>query len=381
MLNIAQCTDREKVLYALGRLTGPTVDWWDAYCASHATADTITWTKFSTNFWNYHIHVGLMKIKKEFLSLKHRGMAESEYIDKFIQLSRYAPEEVADDEKKQELFLEWLIGPLAMLHHREPQSAQVVGNTHIRALLRKQCKPHPKHHKLVKLAPNQNIATLATPTTSTCFKCGEAGHYAIVCPKKVAYTTPAWGSNLNRWNQSSSNGKQAPPNSHDQRGYNIARVNQISVEATVDGSDIVIVTFFINSISASILFDSGASHSFISAHYVNSHDLPLVNMCKPMVVIKPKELIEANFICHQLDITILGRNFWATPIVLERSSIDLILCMTWLTKCKAIIHFVKGTVELTSPDGDRFEVTVTLSPSIKSAIYLLKDKFVGKISV
>jgi hypothetical protein len=47
-----------------------------------------------------------MKIKKEFLSLKHRGMAESEYIDKFIQLSRYAPEEVADDEKKQELFLE-----------------------------------------------------------------------------------------------------------------------------------------------------------------------------------------------------------------------------------------------------------------------------------
>jgi hypothetical protein len=27
MLNIAQCTDREKVLYASGRLTGPAVDW------------------------------------------------------------------------------------------------------------------------------------------------------------------------------------------------------------------------------------------------------------------------------------------------------------------------------------------------------------------
>jgi hypothetical protein len=27
MLNIAQCTDREKVLYASGRLTGPTADW------------------------------------------------------------------------------------------------------------------------------------------------------------------------------------------------------------------------------------------------------------------------------------------------------------------------------------------------------------------
>jgi hypothetical protein len=29
MLNIAHCSDREKVLYASGRLTGPAADWWD----------------------------------------------------------------------------------------------------------------------------------------------------------------------------------------------------------------------------------------------------------------------------------------------------------------------------------------------------------------
>jgi hypothetical protein len=54
-----------------------------------------------------------MKIKtKEFLSLKQGSMSVSEYRDKFIQLSRYAPREVPDDEKKQELFLEGLIEPL-----------------------------------------------------------------------------------------------------------------------------------------------------------------------------------------------------------------------------------------------------------------------------
>jgi hypothetical protein len=52
MLNIAQCTDREKVLYASGRLTGPTADWWYAYCAAHAAATTITWAEFSTHFRN-----------------------------------------------------------------------------------------------------------------------------------------------------------------------------------------------------------------------------------------------------------------------------------------------------------------------------------------
>jgi hypothetical protein len=71
MLIIAQCSDREMVLYASGRLTGPAADWWDSYTAAHDAADTITWAEFSTQFRNYHICVGLMKIKKkEFLLLK-----------------------------------------------------------------------------------------------------------------------------------------------------------------------------------------------------------------------------------------------------------------------------------------------------------------------
>jgi hypothetical protein len=35
-----------------------------------------------------------------------------EYQDRFIELSRYAPEEVTNDPKKQERFLEGLAGPL-----------------------------------------------------------------------------------------------------------------------------------------------------------------------------------------------------------------------------------------------------------------------------
>jgi hypothetical protein len=101
MLIIAQCSDREKVLYASGRLIGPAADWWDSYTAADDAADTITWAEFATQFRNYHIPAGLMKImKKEFLSLKQGSMSVSEYRDKFIQLSRYAPDYVAEDERK-----------------------------------------------------------------------------------------------------------------------------------------------------------------------------------------------------------------------------------------------------------------------------------------
>jgi hypothetical protein len=54
-----------------------------------------------------------MKLKKEeFLSLSQGNMTVNEYRDRFTQLSRYTPEEVDTDEKRQERFLEGLIGPL-----------------------------------------------------------------------------------------------------------------------------------------------------------------------------------------------------------------------------------------------------------------------------
>jgi hypothetical protein len=53
------------------------------------------------NFRAHHIPSGIMKLKKEFLSLTQGSMTVSEYQDRFTQLSRYAPEEVDTDEKRQ----------------------------------------------------------------------------------------------------------------------------------------------------------------------------------------------------------------------------------------------------------------------------------------
>jgi predicted aspartyl protease len=129
-------------------------------------------------------------------------------------------------------------------------------------------------------------------------------------------------------------------------------------DATADGADIAIDTFYINSVSAAILLDSGATHSFIYARYVNANELPLQTMQKPMIVITPKGPIEANFMTNRLTLTIMGSEFWSMPIVLEESSIDLILGMPWLRKAKAVIHYAEGTVELNSPKGERFEVMI-----------------------
>jgi hypothetical protein len=146
-------------------------------------------------------------------------------------------------------------------------------------------------------------------TCPTCFKCSQVGHYANACPMGNS-NTPAQN-------------KQQTPTSGNR--FNIARVNQVSAKATTDGANISIGMFYINLVPAAILFVSGATHSFISARYGTTNELPLQTMQKPLVVITPKGHIEANYMTHKLTLTIMGREFWSTTIVLEESSIDLIL--------------------------------------------------------
>jgi hypothetical protein len=108
-LMIAQCTDREKVIFAAHQLYGTTANWWKTYCNTHVNVDTITWNEFKAHFRTHYVPRGTMKLKKkEFADLKQGGMTVNEYLNSFIQLSRYAPDDINTDEKKQDVFLNGL---------------------------------------------------------------------------------------------------------------------------------------------------------------------------------------------------------------------------------------------------------------------------------
>jgi hypothetical protein len=63
--------------------------------------------------------------------------------------------------------------------------------------------------------------------------------------------------------------------------------------------------------------------------------------------------------------------------VLEESTIDLILGMSWLRKTKAIIACGRGTVELTTTKGERFQVNIAVTTSSKRAMFFIPEEFVG----
>jgi hypothetical protein len=85
-------------------------------------------------------------------------MSVSEYTDKFIQLSRYAPREVDDDDKKQELFLDGLIEPLQyqLMTHTFPSFQRMLN------------KATALEHKRVELGEKRRVTNQGQAGSSTC---------------------------------------------------------------------------------------------------------------------------------------------------------------------------------------------------------------------
>jgi hypothetical protein len=68
------------------------------------------------------------------------------------------------------------------------------------------------------------------------------------------------------------------------QNYARGRVNHVDVEEAQETHDVVIGMFLVNATSTVVLFDYGASHSFISVAYVRKHNLLLALLRCQMIV-------------------------------------------------------------------------------------------------
>ena len=84
-------------------------------------------------------------------------------------------------------------------------------------------------------------------------------------------------------------------------------------------------TLLVNSVPTSVLFDSGASHSFMSEAFALSHDIAFDNMNLQMVVRTPGGHCRTSMMAHNIPVEIEGLEFLVSPIILKSPTIDLIL--------------------------------------------------------
>jgi hypothetical protein len=120
-----------------------------------------------------------------------------------------------------------------------------------------------------------NQAAPAQVGNRACFHCGEQGHWVMQCPKKAAQQQ----SGLNA--PAKQNVSQPGAGNRSQLRYNHGRLNHLEAEAVQETPDMIVGMFPVNSHIAEVLFDTGATHSFITASWVEAHNLLITAMSTP----------------------------------------------------------------------------------------------------
>jgi hypothetical protein len=134
----------------------------------------------------------------------------------------------------------------------------------------------------------------------------------------------------------------------------------LEAEAVQENPGMTVGMFPVDSHIAEGLFDIGATHSFITASWVEAHNLPITIMSTPIQIDSAGGIIRADSICLNVSVEIRRIAFPANLIIMGTQGIDVILGMNWLDKYQAVISCDKRTIKLMSPLGE--EVVTELVP-------------------
>ncbi|KAI8535549.1 hypothetical protein RHMOL_Rhmol10G0182700 [Rhododendron molle] len=239
--------DGDRVALTTYQLKGEARYWWDLMEATHTVA-TMTFAEFETLFLDKYFPTPLRLAKEqEFMNLKQGTMTVTQYAAKFEELSRYAPNAVATEDKKARRF-EWglttarkavvaqdfttytsVVKCALRLESEEADFKtrwrKATGNTG--GPIRTQ-HPNNNHRPYPSKSPQDNqlweTATLGRDkpqrggrdlSTIQCYNCQAMGHYRHQCPQS----------------QKKENGSLGPTDFGEQSGRDLATVKCYNCQA------------------------------------------------------------------------------------------------------------------------------------------------------
>jgi hypothetical protein len=131
--------------------------------------------------------------------------------------------------------------------------------------------------------------------------------------------------------------------------YTTGHANYTTVEDIPTGEEVLVGTFFLNERLIIILFDSGASHDFMSFTCAKKEKLSLVASRAPYMISTLRGPVDAEQVVQKVPLELSRRIFSTNLIILSGQGIDVILGMSWMKAHRAVLDIASRLVHLDSP--------------------------------
>jgi hypothetical protein len=159
------------------------------------------------------------------------------------------------------------------------------------------------------------------------------------------------------------------------------RLNFTTLADIPEGAPVMTSIFSVSNYPAVILFDSGASHSFISAKFSAKCQLPFHHTNGGITISTPGGRVATYQINKQVPIKFGSLIIRTTLLTLGLDSVNIILGTDWLSRHQAVIDISARAIEIHSPIGGEITLYLPNQGCTRSCAFTLIESPIEKIPV
>jgi hypothetical protein len=159
------------------------------------------------------------------------------------------------------------------------------------------------------------------------------------------------------------------------------KLNFTTVEKLPKGAPIMTGIFLVFNQPALILFDSSASHSFISQKFSIKWQLPFYHAKGSFMIATPGGKIATNQLNRNVPISLGSKIFKTTLLILGLEGMDIILRADWMTQHRVVLDVAARALEIPSPTFKDLALYLPNQDSTRSCVFAMIELPLKEIPV